>query len=227
MKDETVSRMTGLAGVTGALLFFAGDMLFYGHWGSGAKFHEGVVEVLRDGSLTRLFVGGLVGPMAACLCLIGCWHVRGNIINRSPLIGRIAFFAFATMMVIGSALHALWVPRGLAIKYSDKVAAVAPELIAALKNYWSFAYKMAEVPAYAAAILLLIIVLLGQTRYPRWTALANFGVLSLVAPLAEQVPYPLGAVLVGGFTNLSIAVFFLVSVIATWNAGAANGVGAT
>lgn len=211
-----MSRMTGLAGVAGALLFFAGDMLFYGHWGSGAKFHEGMIEVLRNGSLTRLFVGGLVGPIAACLCLIGCWHVRGNIINRSPLIGRIVFFALAAMMVIGSALHSLWVPRGLAIKYSDQVAPVAPELIAALKDYWSLAFKMAEVPAYVAAILLLVVVLLGKSRYPRWTAVANFGVLSFLAPLAERIPASLGAVVVGGFTNLSIAVFFIVSVASTW-----------
>jgi len=56
----------------------------------------------------------------------------------------------------------------------------------------------------------------GKTRYPRWTVFANFGVLSLLAPLAEWVPSPFGAVLVGGFTNLSIALFFFVSVVSTW-----------
>jgi hypothetical protein len=119
-------------------------------------------------------------------------------------------------MVIGSAVHALWVPRGLAMKYSDALGGIAPEFIAALKDYWYFAYQMAEVPAYVAAILLLILVLWGKTRYPRWTVFANFGVLSLLAPLAEWVPSPFGAVLVGGFTNLSIALFFFVSVVSTW-----------
>jgi len=119
-------------------------------------------------------------------------------------------------MVIGSAVHALWVPRGLAIKYSDALAGVAPELVTAFKDYWSLAYQMAEVPAYVGAILLLILVLWGKSRYPRWTVFANFGVLSLLAPLAERVPSPFGAVLVGGFTNLSIALFFLVSVLSTW-----------
>ena len=218
MKDERLNRLTGLAGVGGALLFFCGDMLFYGHFGPGAKFHEGMIEVLHSESSTRLFIGGLVGPIAACFCLIGCWHVLENIMSRNPRIGCIAFLALAATMVIGSAVHALWVPRGLAIKYSDTITTVAPELVNNLKNYWSFAYQIAEVPAYAAAILLLILVLLGRTRYPRWTALANFGVLSLLAPLAEQIPSPIGAVLLGGFTNLSIALFFLVSAISTWNA---------
>jgi hypothetical protein len=216
MRGETANRLTGLAGVVGALLFFVGDMLFYGHWGSGATFHEGMLRVLREGSLMRLFIGGLVGPVAACFCLIGCWHVRQNVAGRSPFLGQIVFLALAATMVIGSAVHALWVPRGLAMKYSDALAGVAPELSTALKNYWYLAYQMAEVPAYIAAILLLILVLWGKSHYPRWTALANFGVLSLLAPLAERMPSPLGAVLVGGFTNLSIALFFFVSVISTW-----------
>ena len=93
---------------------------------------------------------------------------------------------------------------------------IAPDLIAALRNYWQVAYDMAAVPAYVAAFLLLILVLLGKSLYPRWTALANFGILSVLAPLAGRVPAPLGAVLVGGFTNLSIALFFLVSVTSTW-----------
>jgi hypothetical protein len=41
------SRLAGIAGLCGALLFFAGDMLFYGHLGSGAGFHEGMTVVVR------------------------------------------------------------------------------------------------------------------------------------------------------------------------------------
>src|SRR5215469_13949761 len=98
MKDERLNRLSGLAGIGGALLFFCGDMLFYGHFGPGAKFHEGMIEVLHSESSTRLFIGGLVGPIAACFCLIGCWHVRENIISRNPRIGRIAFLALAATM---------------------------------------------------------------------------------------------------------------------------------
>ena len=173
---------------------------------------------VQQASRTRLFVGGLVGPVAACLCPIGCWHVRENMIGRSRVLGRLVFLALASTMVIGGAVHALWVPRGLAIKYSAVVGAVAPELIDSLRSYWQFAYNLAAAPAYIAAVLLLLLVLLGKTAYPRWTVLANFGVLSLLAPLAERIPAPLGAVVVGGFTNLSIAFFFLVSVMSTWRA---------
>ena len=75
--DES-SRLAGLAGLVGALLFFAGDMLFYGHFGAGASFHDGMQRVVRDASMARLFTGGLLGPVAACLCIIGFWHARAH-----------------------------------------------------------------------------------------------------------------------------------------------------
>jgi hypothetical protein len=179
-------RLAGSAGLIGALLFFCGDMLFYGHWGAGASFREGMQTVLRQGSLTRLFTGGLIGPVAACLCIIGFWHVRQNIEPRSPVLGRVVFYALAAMMVIGGAVHAVWVPRGLAIKYSGALGAYAPDLISALRNYWQYAYNLAAVPGYFGAVLLFALVLLGKSLYPRWTAVTNFGVLSLLAPLASS-----------------------------------------
>jgi hypothetical protein len=215
ISERSLNRIQGCAGVIGALLFFAGDMLFYGHWGDGSAFHDGMMRVLAGASLTRLFLGGLVGPIAACLCLIGCWHVRANVITHSTVLGRIAFYSFAAMMVIGGAVHALWVPRGLAMKYSFLPGTT--ELTSALRDYWSVAYQLAEVPAYLAAGSLLLLVLLGKSSYPRWTIVANFGLLSLLEPLAARVPAPLGAVLVGGFINLSVALFFFVSLLSTWS----------
>ena len=218
LHSRTTHRLAGLAGLAGALLFFWGDMLFYGHFGAGATFHQGMQRVVREAPLARLFAGGLLGPVAACLCIVGFWHVGQNITPRSPLLGKLVFYILAAMMVVGSAVHALWVPRGLATKYEERLRAYLPDLLTALRRYWEVAYDLAAVPAYIGAVLLLFAVLFKRSVYPRWTAVANFGLLSLLEPLASQVPAPLGAILVGGFTNLSIAIFFLVSVLSTWNA---------
>jgi len=58
-RNRATHRLAGLAGFAGALLFFCGDMLFYGHFGAGATFHEGMQHVVREASLGRLFTGGL------------------------------------------------------------------------------------------------------------------------------------------------------------------------
>jgi hypothetical protein len=130
------------------------------------------------------------------------------------VLGWLTFLSGCAMMVAGSALHALWAPRGLAYRYAEQ--AYPAELVGALRDNWQAAYYVAAVPAYICSLLLLVAVLLGRSLYPRWTALANFGLLSLLSPLAQRVPSPFAGILVGGFTNLSIATFFLVSALSMW-----------
>lgn len=217
MDQKAKRQLAGVAGLCGALLFFAGDMLFYGHWGSAAGFHQGMIETVRNASLPRLFAGGLVGPVAACLCIVGFWHVYQNVRPEQARIGRVMLVAFTVLMVFGSAVHTLWTTRGLALKYCYGEGDVGCRAIMeAVKSYWDLAYNLGAVPGYWGAIVLLGLVVLGKTCYPRWTAVVNPAVLILLSPLADRAPAPIGAVLTGGFTNLSIALFFLVSVLTTW-----------
>jgi hypothetical protein len=210
-------RLAGIAGLCGALLFFAGDMLFYGHAGSGAGFHQGMIATVRNAPLARLYAGGLVGPLAACLCILGFWHVFLNVRHSHARIGRVMLVAFALLMVSGSAIHALWTTKGVALKYcygDDDVACRA--VVQAVNQYWDIAYYFGAIPAYFAFILLAVLVLFRKTWYPRWAVLSNPAVLLLLSPLTDRAPAPFGAVLAGGFTNLSIALFFAVSIWTTW-----------
>jgi hypothetical protein len=65
-------------------------------------------------------------------------------------------------------------------------------------------------------VLLIGLVLTRNAWYPRWTAFVNPGLLILLSPLTAKIPSPLGSILVGSSANLSIALFFLVSVATTW-----------
>jgi len=214
--SDSVRRLAGLSGLAGALLFFAGDMFFYGYFGPGSEFAQGMVATVVHASPGRLYAGGLVGPIAACLCIVGFWHVYLNVRASSVLIGRLMLVAFSVLMVTGSAVHTLWAAKGLALKYCYGAGAPCADLLAATTAYWTLAYYIGALPGYVGAFLLFFLVLLGKTWYPRWSVLANPALLMMISPLATRVPSPLGAILVGGVTNLSIAVFFLVSVWTTW-----------
>src|SRR5258708_2435979 len=214
--SDRAGRLAGLTGLAGALLFFTGDMLFYGHFGSGANFAQGMLATVTQASQARLFAGGLIGPVAACMCIAGFWHVYLNIRPSSRFLGRVVLVAFSVLMVAGSAVHTLWTAKGLALKYCSGQGAPCSDLLAATKSYWTLAYNLGAVPGYIGAVLLVGLVLLRKTWYPQWTVIANPALLILLSPLATRVPSPVGAILVGGFANLSIAVFFLVSVATTW-----------
>jgi hypothetical protein len=211
-------RLAGLLGVSGALLFFAGDMLFYGHLGPGATFRDGMLATVRQASPARLFAGGLVGPVAACLCMVGFWHVAANV-RGLPGWRQIVFASFSILMVSGSAIHTLWTAKGLALKYCSGEAGPCGDLLPAINSYWSLVYDLGVVPGFVGAFLLLVLVLSGRTWYPKWTVIVNPALLTLAEPLVDRIPAPIGAVLVGGSTNLSIALFFLVSTWTTWSRG--------
>lgn len=214
-------RLAGIAGLAGALLFFTGDMLFSGYFGPGDHFAEGMRLTVQQASVERLFAGGLLGPVAACLCIVGFWHVYRNVRSEAVIPGRVMLVAFFAFMVAGSAVHALWTAKGLAIKFCSGPGLACAVLATSIKSYWTLAYNMDSVPGYLGALLLAGLVVLGKTRYPRWTVIANPAVIFLlVSAFATSVPSPIGAVLVGGTANLSIALFFLVSIVATWGAGA-------
>lgn len=216
MDSNTMRRSAGIAGLAGALLFFAGDMLFYGYWGSGASFASGMLATVQHASVERLFAGGLVAPLAACLCIIGFWHVYLNVRPKAAVVGRVMLVAFWLLMIAGSAIHMLWTAKGLAMKYCSGQGPECTNLIAAMKSYWSLADMQGEIPGYVGALLLAVLVVLGKTMYPRWTVIFNPAVLIAVSSFAYLVPAPLGAILVGGGINLSIAVFFAVSAATTW-----------
>lgn len=192
-------------------------MLFYGHFGSGQDFPSGMLATVIHASNQRLFAGGLVGPLAACLCIVGFWHVYLNLRPLNIFLARLVLVLFSVLMVAGSAIHTLWTARGLALKYCYDQPAPCSDVLASVKSYWSLAYNFGAIPGYLAAVLLILLVLFRKTHYPRWTVLANPAVLALLSPLADRTPSPFGAVLVGGFTNLSIALFFLVSISTTWH----------
>lgn len=213
-------RLAGLAGLAGSLLFFAGDMLFYGYSGPGADFSGEMLATVRQASTERLlFGGGLVGPLAACLCIAGLWHVYRNVRPQAVWAGWVMLFGFAALMVVGSAGHTLWTAKGLAIMDCYGEGAPCSDLLAATKSYWTIPYNLSPVPGYLGAVILAVLVLWGKTWYPRWTVLANPTVLILILPLAAKLPARFGSVVVGGAINLSIAIFFLVSLLTTWTQG--------
>ena len=149
--------------------------------------------------------------------MVRFWHVYLNIRPSHVLLAGLVLILFSILMVAGSAVHTLWTAKGLTLKYCYGRGAPCSDLLAAIKSYWELAYNLGAIPGYLGAVLLFGLVLLRKTYYPRWTVVANPAVLTVLSPLADRVTAPLGAILVGGFTNLSIAIFFLVSIATTWN----------
>ncbi len=215
-----VHRLTGICGLIGGFLFFAGDMLMYGHWGAAADFPAGALGTIRHIPLVQLYLGGLIGPLAACLCALGFWHVYRNV--NSAIAGWIILTLASAGMVTLGAVHVLYVAKGLARRACIEPSSPCQIFTSQLNDYWTTAYYLGVIPAYIACAILAFVVLMGRSQYPRWTVIANPALSLLISPMLLFIPAPLGAPLVGGDANLFIALFFAVSLITTWSNGIKN-----
>ncbi|MFH1144961.1 MAG: DUF6796 family protein [Candidatus Eisenbacteria bacterium] len=205
----------GLLGLLGAVILCAGDMLLYGHFGSGFTFEKGARIVALQAPLLRIYLGGLLGPICAALYIVGFWHVHQNVSPRAPRPARLIAAGFSLGMIIGGAYHALWATRQLVLRSAGQSPVEQSELWNAVRGYMELTFAASAVPFLVATLILLVVVLAGRSSYPRWTALINPGLLLVFRPLAAHVPGPLGAVLLGGYFNLVFCLFFAVSVATT------------
>ena len=217
MENSSNRRFCGLAGLTGALLFFAGDMLFNGHLGSGIGYANDTLATVRSASLNRLFAGGLLGPIAACLCAVGFWHVYRNVRSSAEVLGRLLLFtSFAFWMCVGAA-NLLWTPKALAMKLCINGQSDCLALQQATRTCWNLASDLAAIPGFSLALILVWLILSGKTFYPRWMVLTNPAAWILLAPYLPKAPAPVGAILIGGSYNLPWVLFFALSTATTWN----------
>jgi Family of unknown function (DUF6796) len=210
-------RTAGIVGLLGAITLLVGDMLLYGHLGSAVDVWEGARQVAGQASLERLFWGGLLGPIGAVLYLAGFWHVYLNTRRAGRLAAKAILVGLTTMIVVGGAYHILWTVQMLSFKYGLADIAELSPFSDALGSYLTTVYNMAAVPGYLASLILAALVLIGRTRYPRWTILVNPGLLMLF-PLIfgpSLIPAPIGAAIMGGYINLTFCVFLTVSIFTT------------
>lgn len=153
MTSLHVYRLSGMAGVAGASLFLVGDLLYNGHLGSGGPYASGMQAMLRNAPDARIFAGGLVGPAAACLCMLGFWHFYRNVRPRSRLLGRVMLGASWLFWVGAGAVHALWAVKELTLKYCSATPSDCDHLQGAIQTYWTLLYNCVAAPGYLVAVL--------------------------------------------------------------------------
>lgn len=201
-------RWTAAAGLAGALLMFAGDMLFYGQWGSGAEAISESFVLAAAASPDRLALGGLVAPVAGAGLLCGVLHVS-NRLGSSPTIVRwVVVVCLLLVVMIAVATHAVWGAFALAATTGEPLAVMR------VYQYLQTHFLAGAAPAAVAAILLLVVVAAGRSGWPRWMIVLNPGALYLIMSSGTWIPAPVGAALVGGAFNLSLALFFAASLVA-------------
>jgi hypothetical protein len=226
-------RLTGIAGILGAVGWMLGDMALVGNYLPGgehgllfdnysADINTKIAAVTLQSSMSRLAAGALLGPLTIPLYLVGCWHL----LQGAKPAGRLFAIPAIALLFVGHAYS----PLGHAGFYY--IAAVYKTILAtdpsAHPALLTLAAQFSKVlfTMYVAAVGCLVLGLLwliaamasGRSAWPRWMALATLAaVVSAISLDHLPLPQPALALLSGAGINIAWFMIFLLSTIVLWN----------
>lgn len=191
-------------GLVGSLIMFAGDMLLY--FTPGAYDMDGTLRpyarIMRDLPEGRVRLGGLLGPVAAFLYVVGFAGLPMLGMGELPWLMWAVAALLSFALVCGGAYHAQYPYLALAARAGDGglVGRVADSIMAL--------QRLATVPMYVAFVLLGVLVALGWTTLPQWAVVLTPLVTSFLGFAWLRVPQPFRCVLFGGWSNLVLTIMF-------------------
>ena len=191
---------------------FAGDMLFYGQWGSGADAVSGSLAVVSRMGPERLMLGGFMSILGGLGYVAGAAHVYRRMEAVPPLLRWGISAGFLSVAVISTATHAVWGSFALAVAGgATQGMMLAHGLV--IWNYLSLHFLIGGVVAVPTCLLLLGVILRRRTDWPLYFAVVNPGLIYLVLSKASFLPAPIGAAVVGGGFNLAFVLFYGLSLL--------------
>lgn len=200
-------KLTGYIGIAASLLMFAGDMLLYFTTETFANMHDELLPSMGRVSFGRLVAGGLLGPLAAVLYVVGLYHLYLR--TRKPYWGfaRLMYAFFALGHVVGGAYHAFFPAFGIVSAQGQL------ELIEPLTAYTGYLAAIAFLLMAVGWAIFTVITLRRGNNYPRWTLLFNPLFTVWLIFLWQYLPAPFEVVMAGGWFNLIHTLFFAASLL--------------
>ena len=194
-----------LIGLLGSFLMFLGDMTLYYDPNDydGKDTINNIIGIMKNVSIKRLYIGGLLGPICAFIYCIGFFHIVLGIQEKYLTIGWFVFLINVFGMILGGAYHIQCAYLGLLSRYENKGA--FDEFLKFLKFQAKIVFGIMAI----ANIALALIILFGFTVFPRWQALFTPMFLLIVTPLADRLPKGVHMIIRGGWFNLIYFIYYL------------------
>ena len=196
--------MSILIGLFASFLMFLGDMILYydSNDYDGKNTINNIIGIMKNVSIKRLYIGGLLGPIGAFIYCIGFFHIVLGIQEKYLTIGWFVFLINVFGMILGGAYHIQCAYLGLLSRHENKGA--FDEFLKFLKFQAKIVFGIMAI----ANITLVLVILFGFTVFPRWQALFTPIFLLILTPLAERLPKGLHMIIRGGWFNLIYFIYY-------------------
>lgn len=192
-------------GLLGSFLMFLGDMILYYDSDdyNGKDTINSIIGIMKNVSIKRLYLGGLLGPICAFIYCIGFYHI---VLATQEKYLNLAWFAFLINifgMILGGAYHIQCAYLGLLSRHENKGS--IDEFLKFLKFQEKIVFGIMAI----ANIAIALIILFGLTVFPSWQALFTPIFLLIFTPIAERLPKGLHMIIRGGWLNIIYFIYYL------------------
>ena len=212
--DRSWSRVLGSFGLLGGLVMFAGDMLFY--------FDASSVDLnlnMGNASDTRIIIAGVTALLGTWLYVIGVAQVFYAFRPATDLARNTVVACFTGILIAYGIVHGAYIAIAttakLSVEYQFDMDAATSLAVNANETLRVFIYPLFAV----LSVVFIIQVWRRNTLYPRWVILffplVPFLFQGLVGRILSGVAW---VIVLGGFFNLLLVIFFAASTVALWNA---------
>jgi hypothetical protein len=201
--DSKKIRLLLWAGGLGAAIYFAGDMLCYGGWGSG-QYSAG--ERMAHVALWRLHLCSMTAPVGTGFYLLGAFGLWFCCRRASPRLAALILASLSIDFLFGGLWHGMGGPWGFAIQHCGLNSGAVDEirkLIGILRN----------VCGYSGLVgfgIWIFLTLKKKCGVPRWIIFFCPLLTLWLRGLMVHVPAPVGLPLAGGWGNISHMIWFAV-----------------
>ncbi len=194
-----------LIGFFGSFLMFLGDMTLYYDPNDydGKDTINNIIGIMKNVSIKRLYIGGLLGPICAFIYCIGFYHIVLSIQEEYLNLAWFVFLINIFGMILGGTYHIQCAYLGLLSRHENKGA--FDEFLKFLKLQAKIVFSIMAL----ANIAIALIILFGLTVFPRWQALFTPIFLLIFTPLAERLPKGLHMIICGGWFNIIYFIYYL------------------
>lgn len=198
-----------LSGIFGSLIMFIGDMLLYYESVSGQDYDS--VSRMGEVTINRLIAGGLAGPVASIFSIIGGYLFYTLFRSVNKILAKVLFVSFAILFVFAGSYHAMFPNYGFVGRLP---APYQSEQLDYIRTYLKSINTIMYIGGTVWTLVLFYLVLFRKSIFPKWILVFTPTILILFAGIIKNyVPYPLGAIIYGGWINLSFLLFFSVCFI--------------
>ena len=206
-------RLFGICGITGGLILFSGDMLFYYD-----PLNTNLYENMGNASDSRIISSTITALIASWLYVLGSIHVYQAFKQTKPIIKNLVLFCFAAISIAYGVVHGAFV----AIATSSKLAIEndlnlnQATLLAVEANN---ILRSIVYPIFGLLSFLFITqVWKRKTLYPRWILLF-FPLIPFLLEdvICKNLSGSISIIICGGYLNHILIIFFTASSIALWN----------